>query len=1156
MPDALLQVAARFTRAIHIQRDFHDLRHRLDGYQVTPLVHQTAGRVLQQLVTPSRERAFSVIGSFGTGKSAFGLFLAHFLQRREGSRRQLLDSLGVADPDQLLPLNAPTLLAVLVPGNNASLRHAILQQLRAALNDSHLSSAALDPLRQQIDAACVSAALEPSQVADLLETSARQLRAHGHFHGILVLIDELGQFLDYAARQEEERDLFVLQSLAEAAARSGDTPIAVVTILHQAFERYSLHAGMTKRAEWDKVHGRFADLPFQEPTSQMIRMVARALQPSQRDQADRYQHTRQQWATQIAPLAEQLGLKPLDINQSEWHDLIAASYPIHPLVLVALPTLFRQLAQNERSLFAFLHADEPYSLRDTLRDAQGDTLPIYRLTDLFGYVEANLGASLFGRARGLRWAELVEARTLLGSSHPLQQAVLTVVGTLGALDRSAGLRASQAQISLALRDTLADPDVAEALLQLQSKRMLTYRHYKDSYIIWEGSDLDLDMLTQQVRTTIGQQVALTTLLQRHADTTPRIARRHSYQFGATRTFAIRYVDLEQLTTQPHDSERPSGFDGELIHVVPADEEQLREAERWASDPARHAEPQRITVLPQRIRELRELLLDVAALRELLERRDELEHDRPARREVAGRLLEAQQTLGYLIHETYGGTHSRWFYRQSAQSVQNARQIDALLSAAADQTYPKAPRIWNELIMRRQISSAAAKARRNLVEAMLNRAHEPTLGFVGYPPERAIYESTIRAAGIHQPDDQGIWRIGPPAADDPLHLQPAWSAMEQFLGQESGDIHQLTDLFLLLEAPPYGLKAGIIPLLFMALYCARAGEMNIYERGNYVPLPDLATFERLLARPDQFGVRLSRADGARMAVYQRLARALAPRALQQPIQPALLTVAMPLLRLVNGLPHYSKQTKQLSGHAQAIRQAIREARAPDELLFERLPLACNLLPFRADQPSDELLIDTFASTLRQGLQELQDAYPNLLQRVAAKILHAFRLTSNGSTAHHELYQRYNHIAAISNDSQIRSLGVRLETADPHGNSWVESIAALVGKRTPESWNDGDIPAFEVAIADLGRRFLAAEDLAIAAHGLPAEAPLLRIGLAHHSGELSRVVALNEATPAMQQLQHELNATLNRFGDLSTDQRTAALAALLQNLLEPEQTSRSG
>jgi hypothetical protein len=419
--------------------------------------------------------------------------------------------------------------------------------------------------------------------------------------------------------------------------------------------------------------------------------------------------------------------------------------------------------------------------------------------------------------------------------------------------------------------------------------------------------------------------------------------------------------------------------------------------------------------------------------------------------------------------------------------------------------------------------------------------------VGYPPERAIYESVLRAGGLHRQGEGGGWRIGSPPEGDPLRLRPAWDELERQLAIESPEPHPLPALFASIEGPPFGVKAGLTPLLFVALYAARAGEINLYERGNYVPVPDIATFERLLARPDQFAVRLSRADGARKLVYERLARTLAPRALTLPVQPALLAVAMPLLRIHNSLPAFSKQTKQVSKQAQAVRQALREARSPDELLFERLPLACGLLPFRADDPEDAAPVDAFAVALREALQALQEAYSRLIGLIAARISTAFGLRANGSGARTELQARHAQIANTSNDTHIRNLGVRLETADADGDAWVESIAALVARRPPEAWNDGDLPAFEAAIADLGRRFRAAEELALATRAAPAEAPLLRVGIANGHGELSRVLHVDNGDPAVQQLTAELTAALGRHGDLSTDQRAAALATLLQALL---------
>jgi hypothetical protein len=483
-------------------------------------------------------------------------------------------------------------------------------------------------------------------------------------------------------------------------------------------------------------------------------------------------------------------------------------------------------------------------------------------------------------------------------------------------------------------------------------------------------------------------------------------------------------------------------------------------------------------------------------------------------------------------------------------VASARQIDELLSEAADVTYNQTPRVWNELIVRRQLSSAAAKARRNLVEAMLEHMSEERLGLVGYPPERAIYESVLRAGGLHRQDDAGEWRIGPPPPDDRLRLRPAWEAMEQFLADETSEPYPLSALFAVLEGPPFGVKAGLTPLLFVALYVARSGEINLYERGNYVPIPDIASFERLLARPEQFAVRLSHAVGARRLVYEHLARALAPRALEQPVQPALLAVAMPLLRILHSLPTFGKQTRQVSERTQAVRQALREARSPDELLFERLPLACGLPPFRAEESESETRVDAFAANLRESLQELQDAYPRLIRMIAAGLGTAFDLRSSGTGARAELQARHTLVAETTNDSLIRALGVRLETADPDGDAWVESLAALVARRPPELWNDGDLPAFEVAIADLGRRFRAAEELVFAARAVPAEAALLRVGLTNGHGELSRVLHVADSDPSVQRLRADLATALGRHAGLTTDQRAAALATLLQTLLENE------
>ncbi|MEJ5345426.1 MAG: hypothetical protein WHS83_11005 [Chloroflexus sp.] len=1131
MPD-LISVSTRFTRAVHIRRDFHDLRHRLDGYLVTPLVQQTATRIFRALDPNSRERAFSIIGPFGAGKSAFALFLAHFLQRHPHSRYQLLSSLH-ADA-QAFPVDSPSLLAILVPGNNTSLRYAVIQALIDALQRTYIK------VPDFVRSAANATSLDPEKVAEVIEKTAQYIKDQGNFSGIILVIDELGQYLDYAARHDDERDLFVLQTLAEAAARSGETPILVVTILHQAFEHYTTFAGPRRRIEWAKVQGRFIDLVFQEPLSQMVRLIAASLRPSRSDQV-RLQ--RQQWAEQIAPLTEELNLRPAEIGYDEWKQIISDCFPLHPMTLLALPGIVRQLAQNERSLFAFLSSDEPWGLRDVLKQATKDNVPIYRLTHLFLYVETNLGTSLFARSRGRRWVELVEARTNLDTDDSSLLDTLTVVGVLGALERAAGMRACQAHVAFALADNPTDRTVANALERLQERKRIIYRRFRDSFVLWEGSDLDIETLTQSARKTVAERFSLCQLLNRYTDITPRIAHRHSYQTGATRIFAIRYADINQIAESPSIIHK---YDGEILHIVPTNEEELAKAHQWATDTERINETARIVIIPKQIHELYELTLDTAALRLLLEENHELEHDRVARREVSSRLIEAEQILQETINKTFG-IHNYWFYCGKPQTITNERQVDNLLSQAADITYELSPRIWNELIVRDTISSTIAKARRNLVEALLTRSDQELLGFTGYPPERAMYESIFQAGGLHRQRPDGSWEIGAPPADDPLHLLPVWRALEtKLLATETTPL-SLSEVYTHLQQPPYGVKAGLLPLLFVAFYVARSGELIFYEHGNYVPMPDMAMFERLLSRPQYFAVRLCQAQGARLQVYQRLATHFAPQALQQHTQPALLSVAIRILRIYHQLPSYSKQTKRISVLAQLIRSALREARAPDELLFVLLPKACQMHPFGDDNQLDVAQIDRFIDNLRQGLQELQEAFPNLCHTIVQHTMAAFDLAGDPAQAHFDLLRRYQRIVHVINEPQLHALGARLETALPNGEAWATSLAALVVKRPPDQWHDEDIPVFQAAIRELAQRFYTAEELALYATQIQPPHEVLRIGITNGKGEVSRIIHLYHDT-SVQKLQDEIKKVLSHASSTSKEQQLSALIEVLQSLLE--------
>jgi hypothetical protein len=183
----------------------------------------------------------------------------------------------------------------------------------------------------------------------------QQAVSHKSGKGLLIVIDELGKFLEYEARHSGANDIFLLQELAELAYQDSDANILLVVLMHQAFEQYAKGLSTALKNEWSKVQGRFESIPFLESAEQTLRVVAAAfrnrLTPAQQRDINR------QTTDIISVLAQQNALLP-GLSAEPASEILSQCYPLHPLAALILPTLCQKVAQNERTLFSYLGSQE------------------------------------------------------------------------------------------------------------------------------------------------------------------------------------------------------------------------------------------------------------------------------------------------------------------------------------------------------------------------------------------------------------------------------------------------------------------------------------------------------------------------------------------------------------------------------------------------------------------------------------------------------------------------------------------------------------------------------------------------------------------------------------------------------------------------------
>lgn len=1027
----VIAVRERFARSVHLDRDL--ALGAGSDYYLTPCAYHALEVAALALERPA-ERAISLIGPYGAGKSAFCLQLARLVGNGEdtgASSSCLRDQ--APDLSERISSAGP-LLAVPVVGARQPIAEALalgLAKFFEAGSHTKLSSR----LRSIVGKALQRPGLSPRELADLYRQAA-SLAHLGGACGLLLIVDELGKFLEHAASHPDQGDIFVLQELAEAAARSDAAPLLVISVLHQSPESYAQKLGRTYQAEWAKVSQRFNQVPFFPSDAERIDLVGRALKRKPALALGRR-------FDELARRCVALGLSPTGLKD-RFVRLARAAYPLHPVALLALPVLFKRAGQSNRSLFNFLSGDEPHALWRFLRETEydGTHLPMLGLDSLFDYAAETLLLGWSGSSASRMWADAAE--TVEHATHLSGTACRTLkcIALLGML-REPQLAASEEALKLALSG--ADGEVADtagALTELRGRRLVAFSRAKSAYRVWESGDVDVEAELLSARAGLGAGTTLHTA-RTLCPPAQLIARRHSYQTGTLRVADVRPCGADGLEAEI----QAAGGALTVLLCLAATAEDVAIAESSAES---HGKPNILFGIASETEVLREAASDIAAADIVEHNTPALQADRAGRRELALRRAEAEATFRAEWDRVFSpGPHgAAWLWRGRPKEIEGPRDFAACLSEMADSSYRHAPRLRNELINRRSLSSAAAKARRNLIEAMLTHAAEDRLGITGYPPELSMYECVLRATGLHRELSPGQWGFVEPSAEDPARLRPCWEALTKRVFAEPPQPRPVTDLFARLSNRSYGITEGVLPVLLCAFMLAHWDEVTLYREGTFVAEPGIADFEVLMRRPEFFAVAGCRVRGGRAAVVNRLARGLK-------VAPHAVPVVRALIGMAKTLPDHAWRTRRLAERPLAMRDAIANARSPERLLFHDLPQAAGAAPFteRAAAKDD---VERFFAALNRALRALAKLTPDMIARSRDSLLGACRLPT-GAAGWRTFRERASQMDGGVTEAGLAPVIHRAAMAGDDAST-LESVLALIAGRPPRSWSDADADNF--------------------------------------------------------------------------------------------------
>lgn len=1102
-----VSISRRFQRAIRIDTDL-DKTEALEGF----ICPQSSVDVLLSMarhVSESGHGAFTWTGPYGSGKSSLIVALSALLSASRVARKNAVQSIGAEAADTVQHALRPKTKGYQVLPV-VGRRESAAQVIGEAIEQAGLGALAK------------SNAWTDAKIVKILQNVAiSDARTSG---GLVLFIDEMGKFLEAAA--QDGSDIYLFQLLAEAASRSNGRFI-FVGVLHQAFEEYASRLSRDMRDEWSKIQGRFVDMAVNAAGEEQIELISRAIENG-RDRA------------KPTPLAKSV---TAEVRRNRPNiskrlgETLEASWPLHPVVTCLLgPISRRRFGQNQRSIFGFLNSAEPYGFQDFLRHATDSAL--YEPDRLWNYLRANLEPSILASPDGHRWAmaaEAVERCEALGGDAQHSR-VLKSIALVDLFKERSGLTPSLAVISACVPD-LAKDEIQAILNRLTGWSLITFRKFADAYAVYAGSDFDIERATREA---IEESRAIDfSELKRLVGLQPVLAKRHYHETGALRWFDVEVAPVSELLDRA-DRYRPhKGTIGQFILAVPTEGESESAALNSCREAARRSKDWDIVVgLSQRSWAITDLAREVVALSDIQNDHPELAGDPVAQREVSARLSALQTRLEEELRKSLD--NADWHLKHHKPKRCYLSELNTLASDLADRRFSSAPHLHNELLNRIKPSSNAVAAQNALLRQMVAFEGQERLGIEGFPAEGGLYASLLEATGLYQQTDSGFWRfVAPGEEDDPCGLLPLWQAASDLLKEDQHRTVQVSELYERWAAVPFGVKDGLMPVLAVAFILSRRDSVALYRQGVFQAQFKDIDVEILAKDPREVQLRwmdLSDISRRLLSSMAQIVRDLDERNGLVDLAP--IDVARGLIAIYDRLHPWTRRTMQLSANAVRVRNLFKHANDPNKFLFDDIPLTFN----NSGESIDEDSLGELVNSVRDGLKELVQAYPEMLHRFRDLMLAELQVPNLSRQSLAELSARAENIKQLSGDFHLDALAGRLSQFQGD-DADIEGVASLAANKPPRDWTDPDHDRALLEITDLSQRFIRSESFArVKGRADKRHAMAVVVGVEGRPAPVHEEFAVTDSD--RKQVDHLIERVESALKDADGQSRNVILAALAE------------
>jgi hypothetical protein len=964
------------------------------------IVTSNSRRVLGSLVADynSGIHCFTLVGTYGTGKSSF---LAAFEWDLLLNTKILFANKGQFDGYEKFH-------CINIVGDYNSLSNLLSEELESSRNSKELFS--------------------------YFEQVLKNHKEKNEF--VILAIDEFGKILEHAANTNPEKELYFLQQFAEFVSHPKYDNVLLITIMHQNFGAYSKKLNEQQRNEWEKVKGRFKEIVFSEPVEQLLHLAAAQIEKSNKKIIS------EKSFDTLFNLAKQTRFINNDLDISVAKKL----YPLDIFSAVVLTYSIQRYGQNERSLFSFLSSKD----NNSINNFEPTTNQTYNLANVYDYIIYNFYSYLSEvNADSTNWRAIRVALERVEGYLEIEKidSASKIVKTIG-LCNLFGNAISFDETALCHYAKLAlnihNPEVV--INELENLKIIRFAKYKSQYIIFEGTDVNIEDELYKATGQVPRPVDFIDDLNALFEFKIVQANASYYRTGTPRFFEYCLSSQAQTFVPAND------IDGyiNLVFASSTDSQtQIIEISKNCNNAVLYVYFKNSDVIVNHLYEIQKL--------EYVQKQILVE-DKIAGREIQNLIMYEKDIINKAINHSLMSFSEdiEWYYNGMKIQVTSQADFNKLLSKVCDEVYYSTPIVQNELFNKQKVNSAVSSARVTLLNALLddNCVVTNDLGFEEdkFPPEKTIYYTLLKNTGIHR-QINGAYTLCEPDNDSVKYL---WDECETFLESSIEKQRKLGDLLKILKSAPFKLKQGFLDFWIPIYLIIKKQDYSLYDsEDRYVPYLNREVFDLLQKSPKEFKIKAFAVEGIKIEFFNQYRNFINLNDKDLITQESFLETIKPFLAFYNNLNEFTKNTQNFDNPQTAkFRNVLAKAKDPEKTFFEDLPA---VFGFRNDSlATNKEFMTQYQDLMKNTIRELRVCYLNLISRIEENVIEILGLQSdNFSEYKTEIESRFKGIKTNLLSNKQKSFLTRLLMPQSDKTLWYESICFVALDKPLVSIKDNEV-----------------------------------------------------------------------------------------------------